>query len=291
MEFSVQQHLLPGIVVLVMITVGMELSIKQFKDLLLKPQLPIIGTLIHTLSFPLLALGLIYTTKLLGIHLADATLIGILLIAACPSGGFSNVLALIARVNLPLSVLLTCISSVLSFITVPLLMGVFAFMLVDLDEPISLPLVATLLQLLVLILIPIGLGMFVRLKTPGFVEKFLKPLQNIGQLLLYGAVGLLLVENIDVVKAGIGDALPWSLTLCALNIFVCYQASKFFGLAPADRVTVALEGSIRNLAVALLIAINVLDRMEIAVLPTVYFVAVLIVAMVFAKTWRMIVRP
>ena len=55
-------------------------------------------------------------------------------------------------------------------------------------------------------------------------------------------------------------------------------------------VTVALEGSIRNLGVALLIAANILGRMDIAVLSTVYFMAVLIVALVFAKYWRRLVK-
>ena len=58
------------------------------------------------------------------------------------------------------------------------------------------------------------------------------------------------------------------------------------GLAPEDCATVAIEGSIRNLAVAFLVATNVLDRFDIAVLPSVYFVAVLIVGLVFARFWR-----
>ena len=53
--------------------------------------------------------------------------IGVLLIAACPSGGFSNVLVLIARADLPLSVLLTAVSSLLACATVPLLFKAFAF--------------------------------------------------------------------------------------------------------------------------------------------------------------------
>lgn len=38
-----------------------------------------------------------------------------------------------------------------------------------------------------------------------------------------------------------------------------------------------------------LIAVNTLERMDIAVLPTVYFVSILIVSILFARTWRMFV--
>ncbi len=271
---------------MVMITVGMELRLAQFKTLLATPRLPLLGTLVHTFSFPALAVALILLIRAGDIAIGEATVIGILLIAACPSGGFSNVLVLLARANLPLSITLTFISTVLSFATVPLLMMGFGFLLTDLAQPISLPVGATLLQLVVLILLPTGLGMWLRVIKPNFTAHYLKRLQNAGQVALYICVAMLIAENFETVIAGIGDALPWSILLCVLNIGLCYQLSKMFGLVVEDRITVALEGSVRNLAVALLIAVNVGQPSAIAVLPTVYFLAVLGVAIVFAKTWR-----
>lgn len=274
-----------------MITIGMELRWTQFTTLLSTPRIPILGTLIHTLSFPLLTVVLLLGGNAVGIPISQATAIGMLLIAACPSGGFSNVLALIARVNLPLSVTLTTVSSVLSFVSVPLLMGSFAFVINDLGTPIELPVTATLLQLFVLVVIPVGLGMMARSWRETWVLKHLRRLQNLGQIALYVCIFFILIESWGVVTAGIGEALPWSLALCALNITLCYQFARAAGLNVEDRVTVALEGSIRNLGVALLIAANILGRMDIAVLPTVYFMAVLIVALVFAKFWRKALIP
>jgi BASS family bile acid:Na+ symporter len=290
MEISVQQHLLPLVVISVMLTIGMELRWQQFQTLFAQPRVPVLGTLVHTLSFPLLAVVLIFTAQTVGLPMSDATIIGMLLIAACPSGGFSNILALMAGVNLPLSVVLTAVSSVLSFISVPLLMGGFSLLITELDKPIELPILSTLMQLLGLIVAPVGAGMIWRAYWPGFVERRLKSLQNIGQLALYLVVTAIVVESWEVVLAGVGEALPWSLLLCAANILICYQGAKLVGLEVEDRITVALEGSIRNVAVAFLIATSVLDRMDIAVLPTIYFVAVLLVAIVFAKTWRRLVR-
>jgi len=289
-NISIQQHLLPAVVIFSMITVGMELRLKQFQTLFAAPQSVVAGTLIHTLSFPLVATLLVASIMYFDIQVADATMAGILLIAACPSGGFSNVLVLIARANLPLSIVLTAISSVLAFLTVPLLVAGFAFLLKDLDKPLDLPVAATLIHLFALILIPITVGMGLRYRWPGWIDKYLRALQNLGQLLLYIAVAFLIAENLDVIQRYAFDALPWSITLCGLTMFVCYQAARFCNLSVEDRVTIALEGSIRNLAIALLIAVNVLERMDIAVLPTVYFVTVLIVAISFAKLWRFLTR-
>ena len=289
-EISVQQHLLPAVVLLVMTTIGMELHWQQFRDLIAAPRTPIIGTLIHTLCFPAIAVLVVLSVNFAELSVSDTTLIGILLIAACPSGGFSNVLALIARVNLPLSVTLTFVSSVLSFVTVPLLVGAFSLITADLDQTVQIPVVETLVQLFVLVLLPIGLGMGIRRLATSFVQVHVSRMQNITQLLLYVVVALLIAENWSIMIVSAAEALPWSLFLCALNILACYYLARGAKLSIEDRITVALEGSIRNLAVALLIAATVLQRVDIAVLPTIYFLAVLIVALVFAKTWRRIFK-
>ncbi|MBT3426704.1 MAG: hypothetical protein HOL98_00145 [Gammaproteobacteria bacterium] len=290
MEISIQQHILPIVVIFVMTTIGMELKVRQFAELLESPTVPIVGTIIHTLSFPLVAVFLTLLIKQLALDVSDGTIIGILLIAACPSGGFSNVLVLIAKANLVLSVALTAISSIASFLTVPLLMGGFAYLITDLDTPISLPVVETLIQLLVLIVLPIGGGMIWRAKSSAFVASNLKRLQKLGQLALYVCVAAIIYETFDTVVAEIEQAIPWSLVLCVLTIGVSYFLSLAAGLNPQDRVTIALEGSIRNLAVALLIAVSVLERPDIAVLPTVYFLAVLVVGISFAKTWHLFLK-
>ncbi|MFK7912334.1 MAG: bile acid:sodium symporter family protein [Pseudomonadales bacterium] len=278
------------VVLAVMVTVGIELRIAQFQAFVTQPRTLILGSLVHTLTFPLIATAMVLLVQSLNLGLSDATVIGMLLIAACPSGGFSNVMALMARVNLPLSVALTTVSSVFSFLTVPLLMIAFGFLIADLDRPVSLPIGQTLVQLLVLVVLPIGVGMVWRARRPAFIDRHLGQMQRVGQIVFYIVITLVLLENAGAVSNGVGEALPWSLLLCLGNVGGCYYGAKIAGLTVEDRVTVALEGSIRNLAVAILIAVNVMDRPDVAVLPTVYFMAVMIVAITFAKTWRRIIK-
>ena len=166
MEISAQQHLLPVVVV----TVGMELKLDQFRVLFRAPRVPLLGSLIHTLSFPLVTVLLLVTLAALQVDIADATVMGMFLIAACPSGGFSNILAMIAKVNLPLSVTLTAVSSLASVFTVPLLIAGFAVFMAQFDKPIEVPIVPTLMQLLVLIVLPSAVGMAWRHHRPDFVE-------------------------------------------------------------------------------------------------------------------------
>ena len=285
-DLSVQAHLLPMVVFAVMITVGIELKLEQFKVLLLTPRVPVLGTLIHTLCFPVITVVVVGVVSVLELGVSEGTILGMLLIAACPSGGFSNVLAMIARANLPLSVLLTAISSLLSFLTVPLLIGVFALTLTQLDQPVDVPIGATLGQLLVLVVIPVMIGMVWRHLKGAWLATVADPLQKGAQVVLYITIALLIAESWQVMIGGVKDALVWSLLLCVLNIGACLGLARLVGFKREEAVTVALEGSIRNLAIAFLVAANLLGRLDVAVLPTIYFLAVLVIGVLFAKTWH-----
>ena len=288
-SISAQQHLLPPIIFIAMLAVGMELRVAQFRELFAQPKTPIVGTMIHTLTFPALAISAVLIAQFLGAELAAATVIGVLLIAACPSGGFSNILTMIAGANLPLSVVLTAVSSVLSFASVPLLLGGFGQLVPELQGPVSLPVTQILMQLGLLVLLPVVVGMLLSERLAWVTEARVKMLQSRSQLVLYIVVALLIVESWDVMVAGFVDALPWSVGLCIGNLLLCFFFSRMAKFSAEDAITVALEGSIRNVGVAFLIAANTLGRMDVAVMPTVYFLSVVVFSILFAKFWRRIV--
>lgn len=283
---SAQQHLLPPVIFLVMLAVGMELKPSQFRDLVAQPRVPLVGTLVHSLTFPALAVTALLTANLAEIDVTEATVLGVLLIAASPSGGFSNVLAMMARANLPLSIVLTAVSSLLSFVSVPLLISGFGLLVLELQGDVSIPVGQTLVQLGLLVLLPVIAGMWMSHFIGWLTQERVVKIQSRSQLLLYITVALMIGENWNIMKTGIVEALPWSMGLCITNILACFWLSKFARIGTEDAVTIALEGSIRNLGIAFLIAANTLNRPDIAVFPTVYFLSVLVIAILFAKTWR-----
>ena len=286
-EISVQEHVFPVLI----FAFGIELTVAHFKALFAKPRIPILGTLIHTITFPTLAVSLVSLVIYFEVELADHLLIGILLVAACPSGGFSNMLVLIAKADLALSVLLTSVSSLLSFITVPFFFWGFGQLMPGLSGEVDLPVGRTLAQLLVLVVVPVGLGMVWRATNEEFVVPKITKIQKYVQIFLYSALVVMLIQDWDTLIGGVGPALPWSLGLCFLSLSAGYWLSRAVGLSPVDCATVAIESSIRNLAVAFLIATTVLGRIDIAILPSVYFMAVLIVGLGFARFWRTRMAP
>ena len=179
----------------------------------------------------------------------------------------------------------------MSFLTVPLLISGFAFVMTDLDQSVQVPIGATIGQLVLLVLAPVLVGMAWFRWQPDLVARLTPRLQKTGQLVLYVTVALLILESWEVMVAGFQDAFLWSMLLCVANIALCLGLAKASGLQNEDAITVALEGSIRNLAVAFVIAANVLDRVDVAALPTVYFLAVCVFGVLFAKSWPKLLKP
>ena len=106
------------------------------------------------------------------------------------------------------------------------------------------------------------------------------------QIVLYVVLVIMLFQDQDNFLNGVGPALPWSFALCVISLSCGYGFARLVGLTQTEAATVAIESSIRNLAVAFLIATSVLGRLDVAVLPGVYFIAVLVVGMLFARFWR-----
>ena len=103
--------------------------------------------------FPLLAAAVVTGILLLELNVESHLILGILLVAACPSGGFSNMLVLLAKADIALSVLLTAVSSMLSFFTVPFFFWAFGLLMPELSGDIELPVLDTLIRLLLMVVV------------------------------------------------------------------------------------------------------------------------------------------
>ena len=286
MEFELRNTLLPLAIFLAMVGIGIELQWRQFMALIKTPRVPVLGTVIHTLTFPVVAVCLVGLAKLFSWPMSDALMAGILLVAACPSGGFSNILTSMAKGDVALSVALTVISSLLSFASIPLLLYAFSQLIPSISGRMEVPVGSTLMQLLVLVVIPVVVGMAWRHKRPDFVERHLKTLQSRSQLFVYVVIVLVVYQQWEDMQGYVVSALSWAVVMCIVGITLGYLCARLLNLSKVTAATVAIEGSIRNLTVAFLIATTVLGRMDIAVFPMVYFAAVLFVGIGFALLWK-----
>lgn len=263
----VQELVLPAALFGVMVTVGMELTRRDFRDLAAAPRGFLIGSAIQLTMFPAIAVLVLWL-----VPLPVATAVGLAIVAACPSGGFSNVLTLLGRGDLALSISLTTMSSVLAILTLPIMLA-FALSVADVGtatgESVSVPLVPTLTQLFAVVLLPVAIGMWARATHPAWVQRNIDRAQQIAQFALYGMVVLLAIQDWQPFSAGIESSMPLAALMFTLSAGGGYFFSSLF-LSRAQAFTVAIETGTRNVGLSTLVAISVLDRVDWAAFGAVY---------------------
>jgi BASS family bile acid:Na+ symporter len=118
--------LILSVVQMVMFGMGTQMTLKDFAGVARAPRGVLVGICCHFLVMPLIGLGL---TRIFSFPPEIAA--GIILIGSCSSGLASNVMAYLAKSNLPLSVAVTAITTLIAPIMTPFWMKMLAGTLVE----------------------------------------------------------------------------------------------------------------------------------------------------------------
>lgn len=231
--------LINPLIQLIMFGMGATLSWKDFAAVAKSPKSVILGIGLQFTIMPLVGFGL---AKLGGLPTEVAA--GIILVGCSPSGTASNVMAFLARANVALSVTLTSIVTLMAPFITPLLMKSLAGQFIEID------LVKMMWDIVKIILIPVGAGLFAN----QLVKKNSMILGNI--LPFVSMVGIALI--ILVITAAGRDSLlqigpiliGWVLIHNVLGYGIAYGLSKVLGFQEQDARTLAIEVGMQNAGLA-----------------------------------------
>merc|ERR1719313_911178 len=141
---------------------GITLTIDDFKRVLTRPGVMVLGFIGCYGLMPAMALGL---SKLLGLDAAMTA--GMVLVGSINGGQASNLCTYIARGDVALSVLMTTVTTVGAIVMTPLIAKVLLGAIVPVDA------VGVAISTVQVVLVPIILGMTTNAKFPGLVKKLL----------------------------------------------------------------------------------------------------------------------
>ena len=250
------------IVFLSMTGMGLELTLDDFRRLRQAPRAAMIGTVGQLVLLPLLGLAFGYFTRP-----PTAVLAGLIIISACPGGAASNMFSYLAGANVALSVSLTAISSVASIVTIPFWLGVGFYVLLEESARVVVPFDRVLGQLFVAVLIPIALGMMVRVRFPDFAARVRRHLRRTMAVSVTLVLGGLLYVQWETISAQIQTAGFLALALVMAALTLGWVWAKSTGLNDKDAFTVSVEVGMQNGALASLIVLSVLQRPEFILFP------------------------
>lgn len=271
---------IPLITVLLLAAAGLDLTIRDFAEVRRRPRILAIGLLAPVVALPLVALA-----SMAVFNPSPVLAASLLLIVACPIGGISNTYSYLARASTALSVTLTGLSCLLASITMPLLTRMFE---VTLGRPLGfrVPPGVLMLQLVVMVGIPVGLGMGIRRVWPRFADERRDAIQTAGFIALALLIVFIIWSEADAFLGGLPRMVPLAATFITLSFTVGWVAGVIGRASRRDRFTLAAEFSTRNVAVATAIAVTLLERTDVAVFAVTYFVTELPLMLIAVGVFR-----
>lgn len=287
MEQSVLAEVgLPVSVFLIMVALGLTLTGADFRRLIDTPRPVVVGLLGQLLILPVLGFAIALT-----FDLEPIIAVSVILLTAAPGGATSNVIVHFAEADRALSVTLTALSSLVTWISIPLLVG-FAFTLFDASgSDIEVPILETMGQVAAITILPVLVGMGLRRRWPGFAERTRTVGRIFAALVLAAIVIALVVENWDLVLEEGPRFAPAFVVLNALALAAGYGLAKAFRLDPVQSITVSVETGIQNSTVAITVALVALDSSVMSVVPALYGLWMLITGFTFATVMMRRARP
>ena len=265
---------LPIALGIIMLGLGLGLTLDDFRRVARAPAAVAVALACQVVLLPLVCFGLVVLfdlPALLGI--------GMLLLAASPGGTTANLFSHLFHGDVALNITLTAINTVIAVVTLPLITGL-AIAYYDRQDDVTMPL-AEIVKVFGLILVPVGIGMLVRAKAPPFAERMDRPVR-IGSALILAilVLGILLDqrESVGDLLAAVGLV---TALLCALSLVVGYVVPKALGVSGPQAIASSMEVGVHNATLAIFVAVEVLDSVEISVPAAVYS----LVMFVFAALW------
>ena len=257
------QILLPISLAIIMFGMGLSLVSGDFTRLFTYPKAVLVGLCNQLMFLPLIGFTIVV---LFGLNPSMA--IGVMIISICPGGPTSNLITQVSRGNIGLSVTLTALSSLITVFTIPILLSKFiAYFSGDTDVVIQIPILETMLQILVITVIPVSIGMMIRKRREAFALHMEKPMRTASTVLFVIIFMIIIIANKDnLIQAMKEVGLP-TLLLNLSTMGLGYLSAKLFGITGKSQISITIESGIQNGTLAFVIATTMLNNLEMG-LPT-----------------------
>ena len=228
---------------IVMFSMGMTLSPRDFKQILIQPSLILLGVSLQYLLMPLIAWLL---SMLLNLPVLLAT--GLILVGACPGGTASNVICYLARGNVALSISLTAVSTLLAAIMTPLLTLFYV------DKSINVPVIDMMKNLVLIVILPVMSGVLINTYYQQRIERIKTYLPLISVLSIIFIIGIIVAKSHSQI-VDLGFLLFITVILHnALGIFFGYIIPRLMRYDETICKTIAIEVGMQNSGLGVVLA-------------------------------------
>ncbi len=229
-----------------MLGMGAKLTLRDFAAEFRFPKPFFTGMAIQLVLVPIIA---VVTNRVLGLSAGVAT--GLILVAAVPGGTISNVITYVAHGNIALSIALTAVTTIACLVTTPTILQLFAAQALPVD--FDMPTGKIAFDIALCLLAPLAVGMFLGARFPAWRSTLSSRSIQLSifviVLMVIGAAG---AGRVDPMQQGL-SAIVALVCLALVSQIAAVLIARVAGLSTGDRVAIAIEVTIRNTNLALML--------------------------------------
>ncbi|HEY9354374.1 MAG TPA: bile acid:sodium symporter family protein [Nocardioides sp.] len=233
----------PLLLQIIMLGMGMTLRPVDFAIIGRRPWALLLGVATQFTVMPLLGWGIANALSLSAVLTA-----GMILVGCAPGGTASNVMVFLARGDTALSVAMTSVSTLLA----PLLTPLLVLFLIGEDLPVSAS--DLFVSIVEIVLVPVLLGLVLRLLLPRLIEKVIDVLPLISVAGITGVVLAVAAGSADtLLSVGLLVVLAVVLHNVA-GLMLGYAVGRLCGMPISSRRAISIEVGMQNSGLAAALA-------------------------------------
>ena len=251
---------LPLSLVFIMFTLGLGLTINDFKNIIREPKAFGVGILNQMIILPVVAFLIV---SLSGLTAEMA--VGMMILACCPGGVTSNMITKLAKGDTALSISYTAVMSIATVVTLPLITGFSMLYFMGADAP-QINILILGVAMFLITAVPVGIGLLTHTKFQNFTKSFEPKASKISTILFVIIVAGALASEWDAFITNVASLGPAIVALILTMLFIGYNSAQWFKMSSKRAITVAIESGIQNATVGITIG-NIIMNQETGLSP------------------------
>ena len=279
---------LPLSLAFIMFSLGLGLTVSDFARVLSRPRAFVAGFLAQVVALPLTAYALCLLFGLSG-----EIALGVMILSVCPGGVTSNMMTRLANGSVALSVSLTGVVSLLTVVTAPPLVALWARVFLGEDAP-PIDVSALALAMAAITAVPVLIGMVLRHVLSSSADALEAIFYRIAAFLFIAIVIIALAVNWGTFLENLPRLGPLLAGMVALLFAIGWLSGSLLAVDRRERAAISVEAAIQNgtlgITIAALITVTSEALPPLAIPSAVYGILMYVVGLPIVYGLRRYVR-
>jgi BASS family bile acid:Na+ symporter len=276
----------PVALAVIMFGMGLSLVVDDFKRIFIYPKAIILGLVGQLVLVPIIG----FIVASIFPFSTPEFAVGLVIIAVCVGGGNSTLLNFLLHGDVPLSVTLSIFTNTLSIFTIPFLVNIALIKFMGNGQIIQLPVLQTILQLLLMTILPLALGMMVNIFFPKVSGKSSRIVKILSAVLLLMAIVGALISTASTIWKGLLEVGVPVIVLDLVLMLLGYGLGWLLRLRYPQRLCLGIEFGIQNGILAGTIASSpfLLNNPTMTLTTIIYSLMMLVLGLIFGTITNLV---